>query len=83
MEEALPHRHSSLTSSSMKGQSPGYPLESLACQVSRKIEAGDIKGAIRLASTKDTLAVFSDNTLSALQSKHPSPHHLLLLCQMA
>ena len=41
--------------------------------MSRKIEAGDIRGAIRLASANDILADFDDETFSALQAKHPSP----------
>ncbi len=42
--------------------------------MSRKIEAGDVKGAIQLANTENTLTEFSDNIVSALQPKHPSPH---------
>ena len=57
-----------------KRKKPGDPLEGLARQVSRKIEDGDVRGAIRLASSEDTLADFSDNTFTALQAKHPLPH---------
>lgn len=39
-----------------------------------KIEEGDFRGAIRLASSEDTLADFSDDTLTALKAKHPLPH---------
>ncbi len=75
MLEALLHRPPNRTSSSSaKGRRPGNPLESLTHQVSRKIEAGDVKGAIQLANTENTLTEFSDNIVSALQSKHPSPH---------
>ncbi len=75
MQEDLLHRPPNRTSSSSaKGRRPGNPLESLTHQVSRKIEVGDVKGAIQLASTEDTLTEFSDNIVSALQSKHPSPH---------
>ena len=43
--------------------------------VTRKIEAGKFKGAIKLASSEDMLADFDDATAySALLSKHPSPH---------
>ena len=45
----------------------------LAHQVSRKIEDGDVRGAIRLARSEDTLAEFSDETFAALQAKHPPP----------
>ena len=37
------------------------------------MEDGDISGAIRLASSEDRLADCSDDTLAALQSKHPDP----------
>ncbi len=50
------------------------PDEGLAKRVSTKIEEGDIKGAIRLASSDDVLADFSDETYEALQSKHPLIH---------
>ena len=39
--------------------------------VSWKIEDGHVRGAIRVASSGDTLAEFNDSTSSALQSKHP------------
>ena len=50
------------------------PFKSLARHVSAKLEEGDFKGAVRLASSEDTLADFSDATLSALRAKHPPPH---------
>ena len=37
-----------------------------------KLSDGDVTGAVRLASSNDTLAPFDDETLSGLQSKHPS-----------
>jgi hypothetical protein len=37
-----------------------------------KVEDGDIRGAIRLAASDDTLAPFDDVTAEALRSKHPS-----------
>ena len=41
-----------------------------------RIEEGDFRGAIRLASSDDTLADFSDETYAynALSSKHPPAH---------
>ena len=71
-EEALPLVYGNPSLSKCK--KPGDPLEGLARQVSRKIEDGDVRGAIRLASSEDTLADFSDNTFTALQAKHPLPH---------
>ena len=50
------------------------PLRGLACQVTRKIEACDFKGAVQLASSEGTLADFDDVTYSALLSKHPALH---------
>jgi hypothetical protein len=40
--------------------------------VSSKLEDGNIRGAIRLAASDDTLALFDDVTAEALRSKHPS-----------
>ena len=50
------------------------PEEYLARRVSAKIEEGDFRGAIRLASSDDTLADVSDETYNALCAKHPPPH---------
>lgn len=44
----------------------------LASRVSSKLEEGDIRGAIRLAASDDTLAPFDDVTAEDLRSKHPS-----------
>ena len=57
-----------------KLRKPHNPDEGLAKRVSTKIEEGDIKGAIRLASSDDALADFSDETYEALRSKHPPTH---------
>ena len=50
------------------------PIESLAARISVKLEEGDFGGAVRLASSDDTLAAMNDSTFTALQDKHPSPH---------
>ena len=50
------------------------PMVQLAHTVATKIEEGDFRGAIRLASSDDTLADFNEDTFSALQAKHPLPH---------
>ena len=50
------------------------PTSQLARRVTTKIEEGDFRGAIRLASSDDTLADFSDDTFDALQAKHPPPY---------
>jgi len=49
-----------------------HSLDNLAARVSSKLEDGDIRGAIRLAASDDTMAPFDDVTAAALQSKHPA-----------
>ena len=46
----------------------------LAVRMSAKLEEGDLKGAVRLASSEDTLAPMNEATLEALKGKHPAPH---------
>ena len=53
---------------------PTDPEDYLAMKVSAKIEEGDFRGAIRLASSDETLADASDETYSALHMKHPPSH---------
>ena len=43
----------------------------LAARVSEKLEEGDVRGAIRLAASDDTLAPRNDETVAALRLKHP------------
>lgn len=45
----------------------------LSHHVSKKVEASDIHGAIRLASASDILPDFDEETFSVLQAKHPHP----------
>ena len=52
------------------GQGPQDPLQNLAARVAAKLEEGDIKGAIRLPSSEDTIASSNPGTLSAMQEKH-------------
>ena len=42
--------------------------------MSAKLEEGDFKGAVRLASSEDTLAPMNEATFEALKGKHPPPH---------
>ena len=51
--------------------SPLYGSLFVARLVSSKIESGDFKGAVCIASSEDTLASFDDKTYEALCSKHP------------
>ena len=44
----------------------------LAARVFTKLEEGDFKGAVRLASSEDTLAPLNEATLEALKKKHPT-----------
>ena len=64
------------SSAPVKQQKPVKSRQSsdvnLAARVSSKLEDGDIRGAIRLAASDDTLAPFDDVTAEALRFKHPS-----------
>ena len=51
-----------------------WPVDTLAGRFSAKLEEGDFKGAVRLASSEDSIAVSSSETLAALREKHPLPH---------
>ena len=55
-------------------QFPREPFKSLAFRVSSKLEDGGFKSAARLACFEDTFSVMNDDTLNALQQKHPSVH---------
>ena len=46
-------------------------LISLARRVSTKLEEGNINGAVRLATSEDSIAEDDDSTISALRAKHP------------
>ena len=48
-------------------------FQPLSKRVSEKLEEGDFKIAVRLASSDDRLAAYSKETLDALLSKHPAP----------
>lgn len=50
------------------------PLEGLAARIAAKLEEGETKGAVRLASSEDRIAKKCDSMLAALQEKHPLPH---------
>ncbi len=57
-----------------KSRKLANPEEDMAKSVFIKIEEGDFRGAIRLVSSADTLADYSDETYKALCSKHPPAH---------
>ena len=46
------------------------PMDNLTTQVSLKLEEGDFRGAVRIASSDESLADFSEETLAALKAKH-------------
>jgi len=46
--------------------------DNMAERVSSKLEEGDIRGAIRLAASEDTMAPYDDVTVAALRTKHPA-----------
>ena len=50
------------------------PVDTLPGRVSAKLEEGDFKGAVRLASSEDSIAVPSSETLATLREKHPLLH---------
>ena len=52
---------------------PRDPLETLSVRVASKLEEGDFKWAVRLASSEDSIAEPNDRTLQALKDKHPAP----------
>ena len=54
-------------------------LDNLAKWVSSKLEEGDYKGAVRLASSDDLIADEDEARINALRSKHPSPHPDILI----
>ena len=45
----------------------------LASAVSSKLEAGNLRAAVRIVCSSDTLAPVNQDTLKALQAKHPGP----------
>ena len=49
-------------------------LISLARRVSIKLEEGNINGAVRLATSEDSIADDDDSTISALREMHPPAH---------
>ena len=50
------------------------PLKNLGSRVAAKLEEGNFKGAVRIASSVESFAPNNAETLSALRSKHPAPH---------
>ena len=66
--EAFPSNTRSKTVTRVRKQASEYKL---AARVSEKLEEGDIRGAIRLAASDDTVAPRNDETFAALRLKHP------------
>jgi hypothetical protein len=46
-------------------------ISNLAARVSAKLEEGDIRGAVRMAASNDTIAPYDDETVAALRQLHP------------
>jgi hypothetical protein len=65
------HTNSYMSRPSSKSRNP---LENLAARVSSKLEEGNYKGAVRLASSEDVMAEHTNDILEALRRKHPPPH---------
>ena len=49
-------------------------LDTLAARVSSKLEDGDFKGAVRIASSRDTFCTPDERSLNLLRHKHPPSH---------
>ena len=57
---------------SLSSSTPSLTCDLALChRVEAKLADGDVTGAVRLASSNDTLAPFDGETLSGLRSKHP------------
>lgn len=65
------HQGKSVPTSFSNRKSRPNDDNSLAARVSTKIEEGDVRGAIRLAVSVDTLAPYNDATATALRQLHP------------
>jgi len=49
----------------------------MAARVSDMLEDGDVKGAVRLAASDETMAPYSQDTVDSLIHKHPRAVHSL------
>jgi len=47
----------------------------MAARVSEMLEDGDVKGAVRLAASDETMAPYSQDTVDSLIHKHPRDVH--------
>jgi len=47
------------------------PINNTSALISEKLEEGDVRGAIRLASSDDSMAPHDEKTLAELRLKHP------------
>ena len=54
-------------------QDTNNPLKNLAARVAAKLEEGDFKGAVRVASSDVSFAPTNSTTLDLLRDKHPPP----------
>ena len=55
-------------------RSPPDPKQLMAKHVCMKPGEGDYKGAVRIVCSEDTITDITDETISALQEKHPGVH---------
>jgi hypothetical protein len=63
---------SPVAASHRKVNKPRQPSDNLAARVSSKLQDRDIRCAIRLAASEDSIAPFDEITAEALRSKHPA-----------
>lgn len=54
-------------------------------RVSRKIQDGDVSGAVRTLASEDRIAPYTPEVLEALRKKHPQeePHYIFTLDEIA
>ena len=50
------------------------PLKNLAARVATKLEEGDFRGAVKIASSNESFAPVDETTLNLLKEKHPPQH---------
>lgn len=50
------------------------PLKNLAARVASKLEEGDFRGAVKIASSNESFAPVDETTLNLLKDKHPPQH---------
>ena len=58
----------------LKASTSRNPLEQLGAHVSARLEEGDIRGTIRIASSNESFAPVNSHTSELLNERHPPRH---------